>query len=288
MKLYRDFTTQEELDREYNAVAAVPEAETILRRWQMESAKVLERYRPRLGVAYGPTRFERLDVFPAGPGTPLHLFFHGGYWRRFRARDFAFLAPAFVDAGVTFVGVDYALCPEVRIGEIVRQVRAAVAWVWRHAAEFGADPARITLSGHSAGGHLVAMALATDWPGVYELPGDLIKGALAISGIFDLAPLRWTFLQPALQLDEEEIARSSPIRQLPERAPPLVVAVGAKETAEFRRQSRAYWEAWRARGLSGALLEVAGCDHFTVLEELARPGGALWAEAMAQLGGERS
>ena len=285
MKLYRDFTTQEELDREYNAVAAVPDAAAIIDGWRARSSRALDALEHELGVRYGPTRAEYLDIFPAGEGAPVHLFLHGGYWRRFTARDFAFLAPNFVQAGITLVIVNYALCPEVTIAEILRETRAAVAWVYRHAERFGADPDRLTLSGHSAGGHLVAMTLATDWPGVYDLPAEVVKGGLALSGLFDLAPLRWTYLQPSLQLGYDEIERLSPLRQLPERAPPLIVAVGGAESGEFRRQSRDFFAAWRARGLEGRHLEIAGLDHFRVLEELERPDSELF-EAVCSLARE--
>lgn len=276
MKLYREFESQEELDREYNAAAAVPDSDAVIRGWIERSRVVLDREEARLGNAYGPTRAEYLDIFPAGPDSPVHVFVHGGYWRRFSARDFAFLAPAFVGSGVTLVNVNYALCPEVSIEEIVRQVRAAVAWVARHAAEFGGDPERITVSGHSAGGHLVATTAFTDWPGVYGLPAEVVKGGLAVSGLFDLAPFPWTWLQPTLQLDWGQVLRASPIRHVPDRAPPLLVAVGGGETAEFRRQSRDFHAACVARGLVCGYLEPPGLDHFRILEELERPDSGLF------------
>ncbi len=276
MRLYRDFTSQEELDREYDVVAASADAGARIEGWQRRSARVLEQIEVRRGLRYGPTRAEHLDFFPAGPGAPLHIFVHGGYWRRFTAADFAFLAPAVTEAGIALANLNYALCPEVSISEIVRQVRAAVAWCHQRAGDLGIDRERITISGHSAGGHLVAMALATDWPGTYDLPAGILKGGIAISGLFDLAPLRYTWLQPALQLDGDEIDRASPIRRIPGAAPPLTVVVGGAETAEFRRQSRAFLAAWRAAGLEGHWLEPPGLDHFTVLEELERPDSELF------------
>lgn len=276
MKLYRDFETQEELDREYNAAAAVPDSDQVIRSWIERSAVVLDREQAHPGLRYGPTRAEYLDVFPAGPDSPVHIFVHGGYWRRFSARDFAFLAPAFVGSGITLVVVNYALCPEVSIEEIVRQVRAAVACVARNAASFGGDPERITISGHSAGGHLVATTAFTDWPGVYDLPATVLKGGLAISGLFDLRPFPFTWLQPTLQLDWGQVLRASPILHIPNRAPPLVVAVGGGETAEFRRQSRDFHEACVARGLVCGHLELPGLDHFRVLGELERPDSELF------------
>ncbi len=288
MRLYRDFTTQDEIDREYDPTRSVADAAEVIAGWLARSRRVLAEVEARLNIPYGPTRAEYLDVYPAGPGAPLHLFLHGGYWRRFSARDFAFLAPAFVHAGITLVIPNYALCPVVRLSEIVRQMRAAVAWTFRHAAELGGDRTRLTVSGHSAGGHLTAMLLATDWPGDYDLPADVLKGGCAISGLFDLRPFPWSWLQPVLQLDWREVWELSPLLQLPQSAPPLLVAVGGAESAEFRRQSCEFHAAWRARGLVGDFLEVPGCDHFRVLEQLERPDSPLFRALLALARGEQS
>ncbi len=274
MRLYRDFESQEAIDAEYNVAARVAQSGAILARWNEASAAARARLPCRLGLKYGPTREEYLDLFPAGPGAPLHLFFHGGYWRRFSAREFSFLAEPLVRAGVAVGIVNYALCPKVTIDEIVREARAAVARAFESAREWGCDPERLTISGHSAGGHLVAMVAATDWPGEYDLPADTVKAGLPVSGLFDLGPFPWSYLQPSLQLGLEQVRRNSPILDIPDRGPPLLVAVGAAETAEFRRQSRAFVEARRGRGLATALLEVEGTDHFTVLDALADPANA--------------
>ncbi len=285
MRLYREFTSREAIDREYDAAAAVADSAAIVERWGRESARVREALPCRLGLRYGPTRAEYLDLFPAGPGAPLHLFFHGGYWRRFSARDFSFVVEPLVAEGIAVAVVNYALCPQVTIDEIVRQARAAVAWAFVHARELGCDPDRITVSGHSAGGHLVAMLACTDWPGGYDLPADLLKAGAPVSGLFDLGPFPWSFLQPWLRLDLDQVVRNSPILQLPDRGPPLLLIVGAEESGEFRRQSASFLEAWCGRGLPGALLEVEGADHFTVLDRLVDPGHALFAR-LAQLARE--
>lgn len=271
MKLYRDFTSQDEIDREYNPTLAVADADRRVAGWVARSERARATLPCTLGVRFGPTREEYLDLFPAGDGSPVHLFIHGGYWRRFSAREHSFVAPALVAAGVAVLVVNYALCPAVTIDEIVRQVRAAVAWAHANARSFGGDPGRITVSGHSAGGHLAAMALSTDWPGWYDLPAGTLKGGVAISGLFDLAPFPFSYLQPALQLDWAQVHRNSPIRQLPVAGPPLVAAVGGAESSEFRRQSRDY-----AAARPGArYLEVPGANHFTVVEELERPESEL-------------
>ena len=275
MKLYRDFGTQEEIDAHYNVLGNVADPDSTIAGWALRSDAVLARLEGRLDQRYGPTLAEYCDVFPAGAGAPVHIFIHGGYWRRFSARDHDFVVPQLVAAGLTTMVVNYALCPSVSLDEIVRQVRAAIAWAFGHAAEFGADPSRLTVSGHSAGGHLTAMALLTDWVGDYGLPADLIKGAVAISGLYDLGFVPYSYVQPKVQATWDQVARLSPIRHLPAAAPPLLVAVGGDETDEFRRQARDFHAAWTAAGLSGSYLEPPGKHHLTVLEELENPNSEL-------------
>lgn len=271
MSLYRDFATQEEIDAVYNPAATAADADAVIAGWAARSAAAMSELACLAGLRFGPTRAEYGDVYPAGDGAPIHLFVHGGYWRRFSARDHGFVARPLTAAGITAVVMNYALCPTVDLDEIVRQVRAAIAWTYAQASTFGADPRRLTISGHSAGAHLVAMALATDWPGDYDLPADLIKAAAAISGVYDLGFLPWCYVQPKVQARWDQVERLSPIRHLPRAAPPLLVAVGEGETSEFRRQSRDFFTAWGAAGLPGSYREVEGCDHFTVLNELERP-----------------
>jgi arylformamidase len=275
MKLYREFATQEEIDAVYNPAATAPDADALIQGWLDRSAVVLRELPGDLGVKHGPTREEYCDVFPAGPGAPVHVFVHGGYWRRFSARDHAFVARPLVEAGITTVVVNYALCPKVSLDEIVRQVRAAIAFAFAQAGRWGGEPERLTISGHSAGAHLVAMALLTDWEGDYDLPATIVKGAVAISGLYDLGFLPWCYVQPKVQATWDQVARLSPLHRLPRTAPPLVVAVGTEETSEFRRQSRDFHAAWTARGLESTYLEPAGRDHFTMLNELERPESEL-------------
>ena len=226
MSLYREFETQEQIDAVYNPSATAPDAERRIEGWIERSTAATADLACELEVRFGPTVEEHCDVFPAGAGAPVHLFIHGGYWRRFSARDHAFLARPLVRAGLTTVIMNYALCPKVSLDEIVRQTRAAIAWTYAQAGRFGADPQRLTLSGHSAGAHLAVMALLTDWPGDYGLPRDLIKGVVAISGVYDLGFLPWCYVQPKVQARWGQVDRLSPMRHLPPAAPPLLVAVG--------------------------------------------------------------
>ncbi len=280
MRFYRDFTDRAQIDREYDAASAVPESAAVIERWRAESARVRSELPAQLGVRFGPTREEYLDFFPSSPGAPLHLFFHGGYWRRFSAADFSFVAESLVRAGIAVAVVNYALCPEVGIDEIVREARAAVAWAFREARALGCDPERITVSGHSAGGHLVAMLAITDWPGRYGLPPDVLKAGLALSGLFDLRPFPFSFLQPWLQLDCAQVVRNSPLFQLSDRLVPIVCAVGGAESAEFKRQSQDFVAACTMRGLPAEYVEVAGAHHFSVLDALVDPQTALHARLL--------
>lgn len=268
MRLYRDFTDQASLDAEYDPTRNVPEAAAIMADWSVRSQRTLDRLERRLDVRYGPTLEEQLDIFPAKSGAPVHIFLHGGYWRRFAARDFAWVAEPLVARGVTAIVVNYALCPTVSLSEIVRQTRAAIAWCHAHVGEIGGDPTQITLSGHSAGGHLVGMALATDWSGAYGLAAAPVRAALAMSGLFDLRPFPYTYLQPALQLTTREVLALSPIDLEPRVAAPLTVAVGGAESAEFRRQSRELATSWGRRLQHCAYEEIAGANHFTALDAL--------------------
>jgi arylformamidase len=285
MPLYRQFATQDEIDREYSPRLALGEARTeaYFRHHAAESERVRAKLRHEDTVAYGATPHEHVDIYPApAANAPVHLFIHGGYWRAFSSKDFAFLAEGLNARGIAAVLVNYALCPEVRIGDIVRQCRAALAWTWKNARRFGADRNRLSVSGHSAGGHLTAMMLATDWT-QWGLPADAIKAALPISGLYDLAPFPHSFLQPALRLDEDQVRAESPL-QNPVRAQcPVRVAVGGAESAEFHRQAEEYVAHLTRAGVATEYADLGRRDHFNVLDDLAAPEGPLcaWLAARA-------
>ncbi len=276
--LYRDFATQEELDAQYDLEATVRDVSLYADYYLKESEKVRAEFEHRLDVPFGPTLAEHLDLYPA-PGdtsdTPVLIYLHGGYWRSRTSKEFGFVARGPASEGIATVVVNYALCPDVTIDEIVRQVRAAVSWTYENAASFGGDPERIHVAGHSAGGHLTAMLLATNWKGVYGLRGDIIKGACAISGLFDLAPFPYTFLQPKLQLTWEQVLRNSPILHLPDEAPPLLVTYGGDEPPELRRQSEDFFAAWKEQGLTGDLLPLPGKNHYDVIDGFLDAGSPL-------------
>jgi arylformamidase len=273
------------LDVQYNARAAVPDHPQVFTRWASESAQARERFSRRLDIAYGETPPQTLDVFPSPRAdAPVLVFIHGGWWRSLDKRDHSFVAPAFVRAGAMVVVPNYALCPAATIEEIALQMTRALAWTWHHAALYGGDRRRIVVAGHSAGGHLAAMLLCCDWKKVdARLPRTLLRGVLAVSGVFDLEPLRHApFLQRDLRLTPASVRRLSPLRFAPP-AGPLHLAVGERESEAFRRQSRAMQRAWGERVVPSCET-VPGADHFRAVEALARPGSALHARALGLLG----
>lgn len=265
--LHGPFETQAQIDAQYNPSLQVADAAAEMRHYVERSAEARALCPGlRTGVAYGPTRAETLDIYPADrPGAPVFVFLHGGYWRALSAGDFGCVALGPQRRGFSTVVVNYALCPWVTIDEIVRQVRAALAWTWHHAESFHGDRERIVIAGHSAGGHLGAMALHTDWAGDYGLPVDPLRGAWLVSGLYDLAPLRWSYLQPMIQLDERTIARQSPMRTGRPCATPLQLVWGGDESGEFARQSTDYAALWRSLGNTGEARALPGLNHFSAI-----------------------
>jgi arylformamidase len=283
--LYKDFATQEELDAQYNLTAMFPEAAARYEEfcWR-ESESVRSEIDHSLDVPFGPTLTEHVDLYPAGENAPVLVYIHGGFWCLRTSKEFGFVARGPVSRGVATVVTNYALCPRVTLDEIVRQTRAAVAWAYENATTFGADPGRIHVAGHSAGGHLVAMLLATDWEGEYGLPGDIVKSATAISGLHDLAPFPYTFLQPQLQLGYDQVLRNSPILHIPDASPPLLVAYGENETDEFKRQSEEYLDAWRTKGLGGDGLVLSDKNHYEVIDGFLDAESPLLSAILRQMG----
>ena len=274
--LYHTFSTQEEIDQEYNPRFIVENTDELIQCYFTESQRVLREYSNRSGVAYGPTPSETLDIFPAEKlCSPIHIFFHGGYWHSLTSRDFAFVAEGLVRNGITAVLVNYALCPSVKIDEIVRQSRAAVAWTYRNAEDFGGNPERISVSGHSAGGHLTGMLLSTDWEKNYGLPPNLINGFLPVSGLFDLKPFPFSWLQPKLLLTSEQVLLNSPVFLKPRHTPHVMVAVGADESHEFQRQSKNYTIFLQKHGVPAEYLSMPRTNHFNIIHDFLGDGGPL-------------
>jgi arylformamidase len=274
--LYREFETQAQLDAQYNPAIKLADPLVPANHYAAKSALARQTLRCVLNVPYGPTLAETLDIFPADtPNAPVFVFLHGGYWRAFSSKEFSCVALGLQPLGITTVVVNYALCPAVTLDEITRQVRAAVAWTHRHIAEYGGDPARVALGGHSAGAHLTAMCLQTRWVEDYGLPADPLKAAVLVSGIYDIAPLRYSYLQPMIQLDDGIIRRNSPLFGVRPCATPIWVNWGSEETPEFARQATTFHQAWLEVGNVSELSALPDANHYIGIHGFEDPASSL-------------
>jgi arylformamidase len=279
------------LDREYDLRTAVPDHEVWAARRTAWSERARRTLACHLDVAYGASRRQALDIFPAAfgssaipaDGAPVEVYLHGGAWRAKSKDDVSFIAEAFVPVGVTFVAIDHELLPDATLDEIVAQVRAAVAWVYRNIAGFGGNPDRIHVSGHSSGAHLAGMILATPWQAAFGLPDDLVKASCLTSGLLDLEPVRLGMRNGLLDLDEAAVQRLSPIHVIPAVAGPLVLAVGGRETSEFLRQTDAYRAAWIAAGHEVTVVDMPSDHHYSLAVQPANPDGPLFKAVMADI-----
>ena len=279
------------LDAQYNNRARVPDNAAVMARWTAASSLVLRQAAIQQDVAYGAGPGETLDVFSpqaetvAAAGAPVMVFMHGGYWRALDKADHAFVAPAFTAAGALVVVPNYALCPAVSIEHICLQMARALLFVWRNAAQWGGDPSRMVVVGHSAGGHLAAMMLSCRWKDLDpEAPAQLLTGAFSISGLFDLEPIRHTpFLQTDLALTALAVARLSPAFFPRPKAGKLYATVGLDESDEFLRQTRLIREVWGPTAVP-VCETVPRANHFTVLSHLVDPASRTHMLALRLLG----
>jgi acetyl esterase/lipase len=253
------------LDTAYNNAAAVADSPQLLADFNHRSAALRAAQPQRLDLRYGPAERNRIDYFAAAKPGPVLVFIHGGYWQMRAKETFSFLAAGPLAHGIHVALVGYTLAPATTLAGIVDEVRTALTWLAGRVSGWGGNPARMFVSGWSAGGHLAASVL--DAPEV--------RGGLAVSGIFDLEPIRLSSLNDNLGLDESEARRLSPLRHLPRQSAPLMIACGGAELAELQRQSETYAAARAAAGLPGRFAKLARLDHFTILEELASPDGRL-------------
>jgi arylformamidase len=265
------------LEVQYNNRARVGDSAQILQRWAQASQLAREQSVARLDLPYGEEAGQRLDLFPAqtehSAPAPVLVFIHGGYWRALDKSDHSFLAPAFTDEGALVVIPNYDLCPRVSMEHIPLQLVQALAWVWRQVAAHGGDPNQIVLVGHSAGAQLASMLSCCDWKAVApDLPRQLVKGMLSISGLHELTPLRRTpSLQRDLRLDADAVRRLSPVN-FPAPDSPCYCVVGAQESEEYKRQNGLLRASWGTRAVP-VCEEIAGCHHFDILHDLADPQG---------------
>ncbi|MBI3992884.1 MAG: alpha/beta hydrolase [Candidatus Lambdaproteobacteria bacterium] len=277
--------TREQLDKEYNLRARTPDFQDFLDRYAAHSTEARRTLKCTLDIAYGKAAGERLDVFHAQrPGSPVLVFIHGGYWQLLDKSDHSFPALGFVPAGCAVVSINYTLAPAAPMDEIVRQAQAAVAWVCAHAAEFGGDPGRIYVTGHSAGGHLAAMIPPAPTLQARIAPRGGIRGIAPISGLFDLEPLRHTYQQPVLQLSEEVARRNSPMHNIPTCGMSLLAAAGSLEPLPFTQGTQDYASTWNKKGNSGEAVILPKEHHFSVVLQLADADSTLAKAMLHQMG----
>ncbi|MEQ8320482.1 MAG: alpha/beta hydrolase [Rhodospirillales bacterium] len=275
-KVYGDFT-QEELDWQYNNRERVPEHPEVLEKCMARGEAFIKKAPHVFDQAFGDTPAEVLDVYPAhesDEAAPVLIFFHGGYWYSRHKDDFRFIPAGFAPAGAMVIVVNYALIPDVDLAELVRQCRTSVKWAYDNAAEHGGDPERIYISGHSAGGHVTAMMYATDWD-EWGVPSGAIKGGMAISGLYDLEPIRLNYMGPMLGFTEQTVAEYSPLNLKPAVSAPIIFAVGGAETPEFLRHNDMLMGPWSQAGLACEELVAPGLNHFTILEDFSTEGRTL-------------
>ena len=274
----------EALELAFNPRATARNVDERIAAFAAASAETRARLNPVLDVRYGAGEKETLDIFPApGPNAPVQLFIHGGYWRAMDKSDYSFIADVFHPAGATTVLVNYDLCPDVTLDTIVAQVNRAIAWTCRNIAEHGGDPQRLYVSGNSAGGHLTAMALAHDWT-AEDLPVDIIRGAVPITGVFDCEPVPDLTVNALIRLDRETARRLSPLRNPPRRALPVLVAVGGAEPPLWIQMSKDYAALCREHGIECEYMELAAHDHFDTGRAVGDPQSPL-AQAMVRMMG---
>jgi arylformamidase len=263
---------RDRLDRDYSARAtvSVERFEAQMRRYRSLSDAMREPWATHLDVVYDEESGQTLDIFGTSSALrPAFIFIHGGYWRMLSKRDSAFMAGALAKHGIASVAVDYRLAPEATLAEMVREMRAAIAFLWKHGRRYGIDPERIYVGGSSAGGHLAGTVISGGWQRHFGVPENVVKGALPISGLFHLAPIAKSFAQDWLSLDDEAVKALSPAENLPGHGCPVVVAYADGEADGFKRQSAEYHRLWRDAGFASTLLEIPDRSHFDVILDLA-------------------
>ena len=272
-------------DQLYNNRARVPDYADYFTQWANSSAQARWHLRGLTDIAYGSGLSETLDIFPCVQNNaPVVVFIHGGYWRSLDKSDHSFVAPALVEQGACVVVPNYALCPAVSIPDIVMQMVKALAWVWRYISRWGGDPSRIHLVGHSAGGHLAAMMMACRWSQYQpDLPHNLVKSVLSVSGLYELdSVMRSPLLQSSLHLSDEQVLRCSPAWIPAPSTGSLVSVAGALESEAFISHNHLIQQAWGSKRVPW-VEDLPGLHHFSIVNELAKPGSHLHGLLMRQL-----
>jgi len=278
---------QKALDDAYDQSVYAPNQQLVARRRALASEATLRRLGQPERIAYGTTEIEKLDIYKTKrSNAPVNVYVHGGAWRNGQAKDFAFPAEVFLNAGAHFVVVDFVQITETggNLMPMIRQVRSAVAWVYKNAASFGGDSDRLYITGHSSGAHLAGCTLVTDWEKDFGLPADIIKGGLLVSGMYDLKPVRLSKRSEYVKFTDEIEQALSSQRHIDKLNAPIIVAYGTQETPEFQRQSREFAAAVKAAGKPVELIVGEGFNHFEMQETLGNPYGIAGRAALKLMG----
>jgi arylformamidase len=277
---------QVELDASYDQVNYEP----TIRRVSQRLASSSEAMRARLGspqrVAYGPSEIEKLDIYRSkAANAPVFVFIHGGNWQLGAAKDYAYPAEMFVAAGAHYIALDFINVNDAGgdLGVMADQVRRGIAWVRKNAASFGGDPNRVYIGGHSSGGHLCGVALITDWQREFDLPADVIKGGLCMSGMYEMTPVRLSWRRTYVKFTDAMADAMSAQRHIDKLHTPIVVTYGTFETPDFQRQSRDFAAAVQAVGKPVQLIEAANYAHLEMCESLGNPYGPNGRAALAMM-----
>ncbi|HWO41872.1 MAG TPA: alpha/beta hydrolase [Candidatus Eisenbacteria bacterium] len=276
---------QKELDDAYDQSVWAPNQQHVSKRRAVWSQSVRARLKPER-VSYGPTEFEKLDIYKTSrPNAPIRIFLHGGAWRGGSAENSAFPAEMFVNAGAHYVAVDFINVLEAggNLMPMADQVRRAVAWVYKNAARFGGDPNRIYISGHSSGGHLAGVVMVTDWEKDFGVPRDIVKAGLLMSGMYDLKAVRLSKRSSYVKFTDEIEHALSTQRHLDKLNAPIIVSYGTLESPEFHRQARDFVAAVKAAGKPVELIVAEGYNHFETQETFGNPYGLLGRAALEQM-----
>lgn len=275
-----------DLNYQYLPLLTVKNGDEFLSNSAKRSARIRRKLDCQLDLSYGNTPGQILDVFPgSSENSPVHVFIHGGYWRAAHINKsvYSHIAGSLVTAGATVVLLDYDLCPQVRISDIVTQIETAMIWIYKNIKNFNGDQERIFVSGHSAGGHLTAMMMATDWWKEHRLPCDLIKGTVLLSGLFDIEPHRHTDLQKDIRLTAREAKTMSPMYLTALSRGPSIIAVGEDEPDLFHWQSLEYAARLRTQRIKAKYLSMPGDNHFSITDRLGNIRDPLTRLVIAQM-----
>ena len=269
MIIYKQYD-QQSLDQQYNNRLNAPDHEYHLQQWELVNRQTEKKYPVHKDMAYGELEREKLDIFPSDqPNAKTLVFIHGGYWYKNGPSDVYLVAEAYRAYGVTIVLIGYPLMPDHPLDQLVASCRKAIAWLHQNIFRFNGNPHQLYVAGHSAGGHLASMMMATNWPqSDSTLPNNIISGVCAISGLYNLLPVQLSYVNEILKMDQATVIRNSPVQLSPETPCPLILAVGGEETAEYKAQSGELFNRWTEKGADVQLIEVMRTNHFSILTSL--------------------